>query len=137
MKLDAQTIKTAGQDLTFFCHGQAKHNGWWTDLTTGQDLTSTGYPKIQPTKNVGELIALAHSELSEALESHRKLLMDDKLPNRTGLEVELADCVIRIFDMGGGLGLDIASAIAEKLLVNSQREDHRIENRRELNGKKF
>lgn len=137
MKLDAQTIITAGKDLQWFCHGQAMENGWWTDMTTGQSTRSTGYPKIQPTKNVGELIALAHSELSEALEAHRKLLMDDKLPHRTGLEVELADCVIRIFDMGGGLGLDIAGAISEKLIFNSQRLDHRIENRREANGKKF
>jgi len=137
MKLDMQTIITAGKDLQWFCHGQAKQNGWWTNLSTGQDLTSTGYPKIQPNRNVGELIALAHSELSEALEAHRKILMDDKLPDRTGLEVELADCVIRIFDMSGGLGLDIAGAIAEKLFFNSQREDHRIENRRDVGGKKF
>lgn len=137
MKLDTETIKTAGQDLTYFCHGQAKANGWWTDMTTGQDMTSTGYPKIQPIKNVGELIALAHSELSEALEAHRKLQMDDKLPNRNGLEVELADCVIRIFDVAGGLGLDVAGAIAEKLSYNASRADHQIANRRALGGKKF
>jgi len=137
MNLNLTDIEHAGADLTYFCHGQAKANGWWTDMSTGQDMTSTGYPKIQPIKNVGELIALAHSELSEALEAHRKLQMDDKLPNRNGLEVELADCVIRIFDIAGGLGLDVAGAIAEKLFFNSQREDHRIENRRQANGKKF
>lgn len=137
MKLDMQTITTAGKDLQWFCHGQAMENGWWTELGTGQSTRSTGYPKIQPTKNVGELIALAHSELSEALEAHRKLLNDDKLPNRTGLEVELADCVIRIFDMSGGLGLDVAGAIAEKLAFNATRADHQPENRRAVNGKKF
>jgi len=35
VKLDTATIKTAGQDLTYFCHGQAKENGWWTDMATG------------------------------------------------------------------------------------------------------
>lgn len=136
MKLDTDTIKIAGQDLTYFCHGQAKANGWWTDMTSGQDMTSKGYPKIQPIKNVGELIALA-SELSEALEAHRKLQMDDKLTDRNGLEVELADCVIRIFDISGGLGLDVAGAIASKLLFNANRSDHKIANRRDVGGKRF
>lgn len=137
MKLDTDTIKIAGQDLTYFCHGQAKANGWWTDMTSGQDMTSKGYPKIQPIKNVGELIALAHSELSEALEAHRKLQMDDKLTDRSGLEVELADCVIRLFDIAGGLGLDVAGAIASKLLFNANRSDHKIANRRDVGGKRF
>ena len=137
MKLDAQTITTAGNDLTYFCHGQARENGWWTDMTSGQDMTSKGYPKITPAKNVGELLCLVHSEVSEAMEGHRKRLMDDKLPHRTMLEVELADVVIRCFDMAGGLGLDVAGAISEKLFFNATREDHKPENRRDLGGKKF
>lgn len=72
-------------------------------------------------RNVGEMIALAHSELSEALEAHRKDLNDDHLVNRSGLEVELADTVIRIMDMGKGLGLDVAGAIEEKLEYNKSR----------------
>ena len=137
MKLDTATIETAGQDLTYFCHGQAKANGWWTDMSTGQDMTSKGYPKIDPTKNVGELLMLITSEVAEAMEGHRKRLMDDKIPTRTMLEVELADVVIRCFDMSGGLGLDIAGAIADKLLFNASRADHQIANRRALGGKKF
>ena len=135
--IDEHDITRAAARLQHYCHGQAKHNGWWTELGTGQDLTSTGYPKVLPTKNVGELLCLVHSEISEAMEGHRKVLMDDKLPHRTMLEVELADCVIRIFDMSGGLGLDVAGAIAEKLIYNGQRADHQIANRRAVGGKKF
>ena len=106
-------------------------------MTTGQDLTSKGYPLITPTRNVGELLCLVHSEISEAMEGHRKGLMDDKLPTRSMLEVELADAVIRIFDTSGGLGLDVAGAIAEKLEYNATRHDHTLENRRAVGGKKF
>lgn len=80
------------------------------------------WPLVPTERNVGELIALIHSELSEGLEAHRKDLMDDKLTHRKGLEVELADALIRILDMGAGLGMDIGGALMEKLDYNSKRE---------------
>lgn len=88
---------------------------WWVDLRTGQPIT----------RNFGELMMLAVSELSEALEGHRKNLQDDKLPHRSMIEVELADCIIRLLDVAGGLALtlrdgmvlpEIASNVAENLL---------------------
>lgn len=100
---------------------------WWVDIDTGEPVE----------RNHAELIALIHSELSEALEADRKDLMDDKLPHRHGLEVELADAVIRIFDMAGGLNLDIAGAMAEKLKYNADRQDHKLEHRRKAGGKKY
>jgi hypothetical protein len=59
--------------------------GWWSDPATGQ-------PKD---RNVGEILMLIVSEIAEAMEGHRKSLMDDKLPHRPMLEVELADACIR------------------------------------------
>lgn len=71
--------------------------------------------------NVGEAIALMHSELSEALEADRKDLMDDKLPKRTGTEVELADTIIRILHFSARKGYDIHGAVLEKLAYNKTR----------------
>lgn len=135
-KVQERYIIAAGHNLTGACHGAAKKSGWWTNLKTGEDLTTRleggGYKF-----NVPEKLCLIHSEVSEAMEGHRKNLADDKLPHRMMVEVELADAVIRIFDLAGAMGLDMGGAIAEKLAYNAQRADHKIENRLAENGKKF
>lgn len=69
----------------------------------------------------GQKIALVHSELSEALEADRKNLMDDKLPDRPGREVELADAMIRIFDLAGRYGMDLGGALVAKIAYNASR----------------
>lgn len=84
-----------------------------------------------------ESIALCHSELSEALEADRKGLMDSKIPHRPGQEVELADCVIRIFNICTSRGYDLVGAILDKDAYNRQRSDHRPENRHHEGGKKY
>ena len=61
------------------------------------------------------------TEIAEAVEADRKDLMDSHIPTRRGIEVELADAVIRIMDLAGGLNLDLGGAIEEKLLYNSNR----------------
>lgn len=112
---------------TELCHDLAVRSGWWNDPKTGQ-------PKD---RNDGEMIALMHSELSEALEGLRKDRNDDHLPHRKQVEVELADTLIRIFDYAGARGLDLAGALVEKLAYNQRRADHKPENRALENGKKF
>lgn len=101
--------------------------GWWCDLATGK-------PKD---RNVGELLCLVHSEVSEAMEGARKNLQDDHLPHRTMFEVELADTLIRIFDLAGAANLDLSGAVAEKLAYNAQRQDHKVETRAAVGGKAF
>ncbi|MGY3822827.1 hypothetical protein [Acinetobacter haemolyticus] len=123
------------KQLIKLIHEQNVNAGWWTDLVTGADLRSENGEPAK--RNVPEMLCLIHSEISEAMEGYRKNLMDDKLPHRSMLEVELADAVIRICDMAGGLGLDLEGAINEKLEFNRNRADHKIENRLTENGKKF
>jgi len=72
--------------------------------------------------NDGEQIALMHSELSEALEGLCEDLMDDKLPRRKMVEVELADVVIRIMNYGRERGHNIPGALIEKDAYNETRE---------------
>ena len=121
------SIKDGVNALVEKCHGAAIKGGWWHDIKTGEKLN----------RNVGELLCLIHSEISEGMEGFRKNLQDDKLPHRKMLEVELADAVIRIADLCGSQGFDLGGAIEEKMIYNSQREDHKIENRLKENGKKF
>lgn len=53
------------------------------------------------------------------------------------IEVELADTIIRIFDMAGDLGLDLGGAYIEKRAYNETREDHKIEARQASGGKAY
>ena len=112
--------------------------GWWTDLDTLQSLAEECRIRTRFGKAlVAEKLALIHSEVSEAMEGARKNLMDDKLPHRKMIEVELADAVIRILDLAGALQLDLAGAIQEKLAYNAVREDHKVETRKAEGGKSY
>jgi NTP pyrophosphatase (non-canonical NTP hydrolase) len=112
-------------DYAKTCHEANKK--WWHDPATG----------VPVQRNKGELIALIHSELSEALEAERKDLWDDKIVTRKGAEVELVDALIRIFDYAGAFGYDLQGAFDDKMAFNKTRADHTHEVRRVEGGKKF
>jgi NTP pyrophosphatase (non-canonical NTP hydrolase) len=122
---EAHPIAVAGNLLVDACHGASTRSGWWV----GVDPRA---PHVIPAK-----LCLIHSEISEAMEGDRKGLMDDHLPQRTMLEVELADAVIRIADLAGALGLDLGGAIAEKMAYNANRADHKPEARQAVGGKAY
>ena len=72
-------------------------------------------------------LALLHTEVSEAIEEVRK---PDYEPTRTyyredgkpeGLPSELADVLIRVCDTAGALGIDLETAISEKMAFNATR----------------
>jgi NTP pyrophosphatase (non-canonical NTP hydrolase) len=90
-------------------HGTALAKGWHENQRTP-----------------GELIALMHSELSEALEEvrdghnlHEVYLSDKGKPE--GFGVELADCVVRIADACGLYGIDLDAILAQKMAYNKTR----------------
>ena len=117
--------KMALKSLSTECRMRA--DKWYHDPATGAKIEL----------NHGERFALIHSEITEAFEGVRKNLMDDHLPHRKMVEVELADALLRIFDYAGDNKLDLGGALIEKLEYNRTRADHTHEARLEPNGKKF
>lgn len=120
-------------ELRDMIHQNAKDHGWWEEE-----------------RSFGEIIALCHSELSEALEEYRdgspmiwnrcKIEEDvqcepesyyhtvhccakcgHKDPKPEGIAIELADCIIRILDYCGHAGIDIEEAIINKHEFNKSR----------------
>jgi NTP pyrophosphatase (non-canonical NTP hydrolase) len=111
-------------DLVKQAHENALSKGWWEEDRT-----------------FGEIIALMHSELSEALEDFRNGFMphdvwyEKKIDGEVQREVEqiekdwkpcgipseLADVVIRVFDACGRYEIDLEAAITEKMAYNATR----------------
>lgn len=83
-------------------HDIAKDKGWWDK------------PRAD-----GEIIALIHAELSEALEGLRAgNPKSEHIPKFSSLEEELADVVIRVMDMAEARKCRLAEAIISKICFN-------------------
>ena len=68
--------------------------------------------------NVGEKIALIHSEISEAFEAYRHKNIDGK----DGFKEELGDAVQRILHLCGIFDIDVEKEIVKKIESNADRD---------------
>lgn len=127
---DEVVIRTGIATLQQIVHKTAVEHGWWEDEDAGGE------------RNMGEMIALMHSELSEALESVRSNEPDlwfrpsstDPVPTSTGpldhegnpmkpegVASEFADTIIRIMDTCQRRGIPLTEAIIRKAEYNDSR----------------
>ncbi|MBF0388110.1 MAG: nucleotide pyrophosphohydrolase [Candidatus Omnitrophica bacterium] len=89
--------KLSVQEMCELCHSIAKSKGFWDQE-----------------RNVGEALMLVVTELAEAMEAHRK-------QDAANFKEELADTLIRLFDLCGGMGIDIEAEIIKKCEKNKAR----------------
>ena len=80
-------------DLATEIHAHNVRVGWWDD----------------PDECLFQKLQLVSTEVAEATEGARKNIMDTHLVNRKMEEVEYADAMIRMLDLGGRLKLDYIS----------------------------
>lgn len=103
------------EDLIQESHNTAIEKGWWN---------------IKPERTFGDCIALAHSELSEALEEYRNghafneiYMADGPGSKPEGIAVEIADLFIRLFDTCARFGIPLETALSMKLAYNKTRPE--------------
>lgn len=85
-----------------------------------ETATSKGWHDKTP--EFGTIVALMHQELSEALEWARQgNPPSDHIPEFSGVEEELADVLIRIFDYAGWAKLNLGAAVKAKMEFNKGR----------------
>lgn len=94
------------QHLVNRCYQNSREHGFWDDPAKNDPLIK---------------LALITSEVGEAVEAFRKPGKSDHIIHFKGIEEELADIVIRVFDLAGAFDLRLAEAITAKMEYNEGR----------------
>ena len=112
-------------------HKTAVEHGWWDDLARMQQQIGNAVApldEIAKSRHQAELayqlskMMLICSEVSEAVEGlrdHNKA--DDKLPQYKMVEVEMADVLIRVFDLCKKFDWNVIDAMLDKMEYNKSR----------------
>lgn len=100
----------------------------WNNLAAQvhEDNVKKGFwPGGISNRNVGELLALVHSEITEAHDAVLSNSNDDKLSDLPGFDVEIADAMIRLLDASAAYEVDLGGAFAVAYLpaYSSMTED--------------
>ena len=106
------------QLLTLFSHelhANSRAKGWWDDR---DELSKT--PAGHVAVDIG-CLALAGTELAEAIEATRVPCQDDHIPFYTGQEAEVADAIIRLLDFAAARNLKVVDAMIAKADYNRSR----------------
>lgn len=128
-KPDEALLTKVISDWAGWCYAQSGNKGFWEDTDKLAGLIATGsvlpakkrYLKVLQLLEDTQKFALMHAEISEALEAARKNLESSHIPGFTGIEEELADVIIRVFDYAGRRQLDLGRAIVAKMNFNAGR----------------
>lgn len=113
------------RDLATLAHENAVLKGFWRR----RDAIEAACFHVSPDLGFdarkaidSQLRELIISEISEACEGDRKDLRDDKIPEFSMVEAELADAIIRIMDYSTARSLRVAEAVVAKMEHNKARE---------------
>ncbi|MBY6871640.1 nucleotide pyrophosphohydrolase [Clostridium botulinum] len=111
------------KDLVKDAYDNAKNHGFWEDWERIEQLENMAINiskdgekqvKIDKCNAIATRLMLIVSEVSEALEGVRK-------EDRENFKEELADIVIRVADLAGGLDIDLEKEIKNKMDKNKNR----------------
>lgn len=95
LKEDRAEAAAAEGYLTHMCHGDIAY-------TIHQANKAKGFwPEDAHDRDFGQVNALIHGEIDEAFEASWANGQDDKLPQYSGVAVELVDTIIRLYDALG------------------------------------